>query len=63
MPSAFRHQDRVDRRDHAVVGRNTADHAFALIVVLARANTRLGLAKLVTNMRRLAWFETRMAPV
>ena len=30
---------------------------------LARATTRLGLANLVTNMRRLAWFETRLAPV
>jgi IS5 family transposase len=29
-------------------------------VGLARATTRLGLANLVTNMRRLAWFETRM---
>jgi transposase, IS5 family len=27
---------------------------------LARATTRLGLANLVTNMRRLAWFETRL---
>jgi IS5 family transposase len=29
---------------------------------LARATPRLGLANLVTNMRRLAWFETRPAP-
>jgi transposase, IS5 family len=28
----------------------------------ARARTRLGLANLVTNMRRLAWFEARPAP-
>jgi IS5 family transposase len=28
-------------------------------VGLARASARLGLANLVTNMRRLAWFETR----
>ena len=32
-------------------------------VGLARATARLGLANLVTNMRRLAWFETRLAPV
>jgi IS5 family transposase len=31
-------------------------------VGLARATTKLGLANLVTNMRRLAWFETRAAP-
>jgi IS5 family transposase len=31
-------------------------------VGLARAITKLGLANLVTNMRRLAWFETRAAP-
>ena len=31
-------------------------------VGLARATTRLGLANLVTNMRRLVWFETRAAP-
>jgi transposase, IS5 family len=30
-------------------------------VGLARARTRLGLANLVTNMRRLAWFEARPA--
>ena len=29
---------------------------------LARAKTKLGLANLVTNMRRLAWFETRAGP-
>jgi IS5 family transposase len=29
---------------------------------LARAKTRLGLANLITNMRRLVWFETRAAP-
>jgi IS5 family transposase len=29
---------------------------------LARATTRLGLANLVTNMRRLVWFEGRLAP-
>jgi IS5 family transposase len=37
---------------------------FGLIirsVGLARATTRLGLANLVTNMRRLAWFEARPA--
>jgi hypothetical protein len=28
-------------------------------VGLARATTRLGLANLVTNMRRLAWLATR----
>jgi transposase, IS5 family len=31
-------------------------------VGLARATARLGLANLVTNMRRLAWLETRPAP-
>jgi hypothetical protein len=31
-------------------------------VGLARASTKLGLATLVTNMRRLVWFETRLAP-
>jgi transposase, IS5 family len=31
-------------------------------VGLARATTKLGLANLVTNMRRLAWFEARPAP-
>jgi IS5 family transposase len=31
-------------------------------VGLTRATTRLGLANLVTNMRRLAWFEARSAP-
>jgi transposase, IS5 family len=31
-------------------------------VGLARAKARLGLANLVTNMRRLVWFETRPAP-
>jgi transposase, IS5 family len=31
-------------------------------VGLARARTRLGLANLVTNMRRLVWLETRAAP-
>jgi transposase, IS5 family len=31
-------------------------------VGLARARTRLGLANLVTNMRRLVWFETRALP-
>jgi hypothetical protein len=31
-------------------------------VGLARATTRLGLANLVTNMRRLAWFGTRLVP-
>jgi transposase, IS5 family len=31
-------------------------------VGLARATTRLGLANLVTNMRRLVWFATRPAP-
>jgi transposase, IS5 family len=31
-------------------------------VGLARATARLGLANLVTNMRRLAWFETRSVP-
>jgi transposase, IS5 family len=29
---------------------------------VARATSRLGLANLVTNMRRLVWFETRPAP-
>jgi IS5 family transposase len=29
---------------------------------LARAKTKLGLANLITNMRRLVWFETRAAP-
>jgi hypothetical protein len=29
---------------------------------LARATTKLGLANLVTNMRRLAWFELRPRP-
>jgi transposase, IS5 family len=29
---------------------------------LARAKTKLGLVNLVTNMRRLVWFETRAAP-
>ena len=29
---------------------------------LARAKTKLGLANLVTNLRRLVWFETRAAP-
>ena len=32
-------------------------------VGLARATTRLGLAKLVTNMTRLAWLQSRPAPV
>ena len=31
-------------------------------VGLARATTKLGLANLVTNMRRLAWFELRPDP-
>jgi IS5 family transposase len=31
-------------------------------VGLARATTKLGLANLVTNMRRLAWFELRPQP-
>ena len=31
-------------------------------VDLARATARLGLANLVTNMTRLAWFATRAAP-
>lgn len=31
-------------------------------VGLARATTKLGLANLVTNMRRLVWFETRPQP-
>jgi IS5 family transposase len=31
-------------------------------VGLVRATTKLGLANLVTNMRRLAWFESRAAP-
>ena len=31
-------------------------------VGLARARARLGLANLVTNMRRLVWFETRAIP-
>jgi IS5 family transposase len=31
-------------------------------VGLARARTRLGLANLVTNLRRLVWFETRPVP-
>ena len=31
-------------------------------VGLARATARLGLANLVTNMRRLVWFKTRAAP-
>jgi IS5 family transposase len=31
-------------------------------VGLARARTKLGLANLVTNMRRLAWFEGRAVP-
>jgi transposase, IS5 family len=31
-------------------------------VGLARARAKLGLANLVTNMRRLAWFETRALP-
>jgi|Tabmets5t2r1_1033131.scaffolds.fasta_scaffold34179_1 IS5 family transposase len=31
-------------------------------VGLARATARLGLANLVTNMRRLTWFETQAAP-
>ena len=31
-------------------------------VGLARATTKLGLAHLVTNMRRLAWFEARAVP-
>jgi hypothetical protein len=29
---------------------------------LARARAKLGFANLVTNMRRLAWFETRAVP-
>jgi transposase, IS5 family len=47
------------------------EHVFAaqkcrlglVIRSIALATTRLGLANLVTNMRRLAWFETRLAPV
>jgi IS5 family transposase len=31
-------------------------------VGLARATTKLGLANLVTNMRRLAWLELRPRP-
>jgi hypothetical protein len=31
-------------------------------VGLARARAKLGLANLVTNMRRLAWFEARPTP-
>jgi transposase, IS5 family len=31
-------------------------------VGLARATARLGLANLVTNMRRLVWLTTRTAP-
>jgi hypothetical protein len=31
-------------------------------VGLARATTKLGLANLVTNMRRLAWLQSRPAP-
>ncbi len=48
------------------------DHVFATqkcrlgliirTVGLARATTKLGLANLVTNMRRLAWFELRPDP-
>jgi transposase, IS5 family len=30
-------------------------------VGLARARAKLGLANLITNMRRLVWFETRVA--
>jgi hypothetical protein len=53
-------------------GRVAIEHVFAaqkcrrgLIVCavgLARATARLGLANLVTNMPRLAWFATRAAP-
>jgi len=52
--------------------RGTVEHVFAVqkcrlgLVIrsigLARATTRLGLANLVTKMRRLAWFEARPAP-
>ena len=52
--------------------RVAVEHVFALqkcrlglvirSVGLARAKARLGLANLVTNMRRLVWFETRPVP-
>ncbi len=42
-------------------GECTATKAFAT-VGLARATTKLGRANLVTNMRRLAWFELRPGP-
>jgi hypothetical protein len=64
------------RRDHNATGarvRVAVEHVFAaqkcrfgLIirsVGLARATARLGLAHLVTNMTRLAWFATRAAPI
>jgi transposase, IS5 family len=53
--------------------RGAVEHVFAAqkcrlgliirTVGLARARTKLGLANLVTNMRRLAWFEMRPDPV
>jgi IS5 family transposase len=59
-------------RGNATWARIRVEHVFAtqkcrlgLIirsVGLARATARLGLANLVTNMTRLAWFAPRAAP-
>jgi transposase, IS5 family len=59
-------------RGNATAARVAIEHVFATqkcrlgLVVrsvgLARATTKLGLANLVTNMRRLAWFEPRAVP-
>ena len=64
------HMVRGDARRARV--RVAVEHVFAVqkcrlgLVIrsigLARATTRLGLANLVTNMRRLVWFESRTAP-
>jgi hypothetical protein len=48
--------------EHVFAAQKCRLHLVIRSIGLARARTRLGLANLVTNMRRLVWFETRPVP-
>jgi IS5 family transposase len=48
--------------EHVFAAQKCRLHLVVRTIGLARATTRLGLANLVTNMRRLAWLQSRPAP-
>jgi hypothetical protein len=48
--------------EHVVVEQKARMGLFVRTIGLARATTKIGLANLVTNMRRLLWLQRQPAP-